>query len=112
MESISALEAENEVLVTRTKKDNQPRRVWYNDKELNLDVEKDFKDIWESIKLPHGSELPSLLDKAGLKPTSVDPATVKKTGGTKGERKRPKARRGGRVTNTHLAGILKDYSKP
>ena len=71
----------------------------------------EFKTIWHRIPLPNAAEVPGLLTKAGLKPTSVDPASIKKTN-TKVERKRPKQRRAGKITNTHLAGVLKDYSKP
>lgn len=39
-DAIKQLEAEREILVTRTKKDNQPRMVWINDKTLDLDVDE------------------------------------------------------------------------
>lgn len=39
-EAIKELEATREILVTRTKKDNQPRMVWINDKSLDLTVDE------------------------------------------------------------------------
>lgn len=111
-DTINQLEADRDILVTRTKKDNQPRHVWINDKSLDVDVDNEFQDIWHKIKIPVNAELPGELEKLGLKPTSVDPSTLKretKPSGQKG-RKRANNRRM-KVTNTHMQGILKNYSK-
>ena len=45
----------------------------------------------------------------GLKPTGADPNLIKKQPQQK-EKKQKKARRG-KITNTHMKGILKDYSQ-
>jgi len=40
LDTIDELEASGDILVTRTKKDGQPRMVWINDKSLNIDVDQ------------------------------------------------------------------------
>ena len=107
-EVVDELEARNRILVLRTKKDNQPRFVWYNFGGSLGGVDEDFVKMWESCKLPQRGELPRKFTDLGLKPASVDPATVKKQG-TRVEVKKRKQRRS-KITNTHMAGILKDYS--
>lgn len=110
IETIGKLEADREILVTRTKKDNQPRMVWKNDKHLDVDVEDEFKTIWNRIQIPEPAELPRALQEAGLKPTSVDPASIKKATTSNAQRKKPKRQRAGRITNTHMSHIIKDFS--
>ncbi|CUS24665.1 LAQU0S18e01442g1_1 [Lachancea quebecensis] len=107
-EVVDELETKNRVLVLRTKKDNQPRFVWYNFGGSLGGVDEDFVKMWENCKLPQRGELPRKLQDLGLKPASVDPATVKR-GSSRVEVKKRKQRKG-KITNTHMAGILKDYS--
>lgn len=107
-ETINELEEDSKILVLRTKKDKTPRYVWYNNGgELNR-IDEDFVKMWENVQLPQFAELPRKLQDLGLKPASVDPASVKRQT-TRVEVKKKKQRRG-KVTNTHMAGILKDYS--
>ncbi|AET39958.1 transcription factor TFIIE subunit TFA2 Ecym_5186 [Eremothecium cymbalariae DBVPG len=106
---IDELEKKHRILVSRTKKDNSPRFVWYNFGGALGHIEEDFVKMWQNCKLPQRSELPRKLQDLGLKPASVDPATVKKQGSTRVEVKKRKQRKG-KITNTHMAGILKDYS--
>jgi transcription initiation factor TFIIE subunit beta len=109
MDAIEGLERSGDILVTRTKKDNAARMVWSNDKTLKCDIDQDFRDMWHKIRIPGTAEIVGDLEKMGLKPASVDPATVKKevkSGGQKG-RKRAVNRRA-KVSNTHMSGILKD----
>ncbi|CEP64467.1 transcription factor TFIIE subunit TFA2 LALA0_S11e04830g [Lachancea lanzarotensis] len=108
-EVVDELENRNRVLVLRTKKDNQPRFVWYNFGGALGGVDEDFVKMWENCKLPQRGELPRKLQDLGLKPASVDPATVKRQS-TRVEVKKRKQRRG-KITNTHMAGILRDYSE-
>ena len=107
-ETINDLEEESKILVLRTKKDRTPRYVWYNNGGLLSHIGEDFVKMWENVQLPQFSELPRKLQDLGLKPASVDPATIKRQT-TNVEIKKKKQRRG-KVTNTHMAGILKDYS--
>ena len=109
--TINELEKENKVLVIRGKKDGVPRTVWYNEQEIDVHVDEEFKSEWHRIVVPPPAELPKRLADAGLKANSVDPATViKRPGGNGNDAGRRKKRRGGRgkVTNTHL-NILRDY---
>ena len=83
--------------------------MWYNNGgELNR-ISEDFVTMWENVQLPQFAELPRKLQDLGLKPASVDPATVKRQT-TRVEVKKKRQRRG-KVTNTHMAGVLKDYSQ-
>ncbi|KAF3908598.1 hypothetical protein ABW21_db0209822 [Orbilia brochopaga] len=109
LQTIDELEATKDILVTRTKKDGQARMVWINDKSLNVKIDDEFKNIWEKIVIPPAPELPGELERAGLKPTSVDPATIKNAMQKDTSKKTKKPRRG-RITNTHLAGMLRDYN--
>lgn len=108
IETIADLEENGDILVTRTKKDNQPRMVWINDKTLDIEIEDEFKLIWHKINIPPAAELPGELEKQGLKPTSVDPATVKKETKNNQQKKRRSQNRRVKVSNTHMSGILKD----
>lgn len=108
IQSINELENEDKILVLRTKKDNHPRLVWANVGGELGGVDDEFVKAWQNVKLPDRSELPGLLNKRGLKPASVDPATVKSA--TNNEPTKKRKQRKGKITNTHMTGILKDYS--
>lgn len=106
--AIDELEKKHEVLVTRNKKDMNAKSVWADDPSLRQEIEPEFKRDWHSIALPPTTEdLRHKLLQAGLKP-----AMEKKVVSTaaKVDRKKRAPRKGGRMTNTHIAGLLKDYS--
>lgn len=110
VDPINELEKEGFVLVTRNKKDNSPKMVYPDFPLLHLTVDQDFKDYWLKTKVPTTDiEIRNELEKAGITPTSqvkeINNRNMKKR-----DRKRPN-RRGGKTTNQHMAGILKDYSK-
>lgn len=108
LDEILRLEEDKLVLVLRAKKDNQPRMVWANDVSKEMPIDTEFITMWRSLAVPSISDLPHELERVNLKPTSVDPATIKRAPAPKKE-KQQKPRRG-RITNTHLPGILRDYS--
>ncbi|EPX71917.1 transcription factor TFIIE beta subunit [Schizosaccharomyces octosporus yFS286] len=106
---LEELEKQGEVLLLRTRKDGIPRMVWRNDKSSNCVIDKEFQNVWHEIPIPPTLDLASELGKYGLKPTSVDPSTIKRPVASAAQKqKKPKTRRG-KVTNTHL-NILRDYS--
>lgn len=107
---IEGMERKGELLVTRNKKDNTPKMVWPNDPSLAQHIDQDFQDFWHKIKLPpNPSDMRAELEKAGLTPTSQVKETVKVMGAR--EKKKRISRKVGRSTNTHMTGILKDYSQ-
>ncbi|ANB15698.1 Tfa2p [Sugiyamaella lignohabitans] len=109
LDAIDKLEKSEDIVVLRMKKENGPKYIWANTGGTIGGIDPAFTELWKKVKVPTASELPGLLEKAGLKPASVDPATVKKTNTPEKDRKQKKPRRG-KITNTHLRGVLKDYS--
>lgn len=108
--TLNDLERKNKILILRAKKDNAPRRVWLNTRELALGaIDTEFVDMWQKVKLPSASELPVKLNERGIKPTSVDPSLLKKPGAVKVQKKARKKRKG-KITNTHMRGVLRDYA--
>lgn len=108
VEAINSLEKEGKLLVTRNKKDNHPRMVWTNDPSLNQHFDSEFRQIWEKIRVPDHETVTEELEKAGITPTSK--SKVIKARPKMENKKVKKARRSGKTTNTHMAGILRDYS--
>nr|GAT43665.1 predicted protein [Mycena chlorophos] len=117
--AVEELEAEGEVLVTRTVKDGQLRMVFWNEIKPTEEaggkpVEKEFMDLWHSLKLPDDVELRKELANEGLQLTTAAQApirapTVKK----KGKRGGAPRQRQVRLTNTHLGNgidLSRDYT--
>ena len=106
--TIDELEAEGKLLVTRNKKDNHAKMVWANDPSLSHSIDDEFQTIWQRIKLPEPRTLADELEKAGLMPANKS-RNAKKA--VKQEvKKTKKPRKGGKTTNTHMVGVLRDYS--
>ena len=106
--AIEELELEDNILVTRNKKDQHPRFVWLNDPSLSYEIDEEFQQIFQKTKLPEPKLLAFELEKAGLMPANKK-GNAKKV--VKQDTKKPKkSRRGGKTTNTHMAGVLRDYS--
>lgn len=108
VEGINELEKKHEVLVGRHKKDAQPKTVWINDPSLMHKMDPEFQSEWHKIPLPpNPDDLRAKLLAAGLQPSSAARKVIAAAPTTK---KRKTSRRGGKQTNTHMAGILKDFS--
>jgi transcription initiation factor TFIIE subunit beta len=116
---LDRLETEGFVLITRWKKDSTARTIYPDSPSYHIlnptsglpqKVDADFVDVWSKTKLP-GSEMEirNELEKAGLTPTS-QVREVRRTEGKKKEKRRVH-RKGGKTTNAHMLGILKDYSR-
>lgn len=118
--AIEELEKEGDVLVTRTVKDGQLRMVFWNeikpdDESGGKQVEKEFFDLWHSLKVPNDVDLLRALHAEGLQATAEEmpipkaPSNVKK----KGKRSAPRQRQA-KITNTHLKGeidLSRDYER-
>lgn len=109
-DAIDFLESKNQILVTRNKKDNHAKMVWANDPSLTQHVDPEFQTLWFKAILPSKEDLPREMEKIGLKPTSADPSSIIAAAPKEKQKKQKKARKGGRTTNLHMAGILRDYS--
>jgi transcription initiation factor TFIIE subunit beta len=107
-EDLGALETQGHVLVIRGKKDGVPRMVWYNDAKLNVTISEEFKEMYHGLKVPEAGDLPRELEKVGMTPASVDPRSIKRVVVEKEKKK--KGRRRGKITNTHLMGMLREYN--
>ncbi|TAQ86837.1 hypothetical protein B7494_g4807 [Chlorociboria aeruginascens] len=107
---ITELEDENRILVTRTKKDNHARMVWSNDPSLIHSIDDEFKVMWLKTDLPSPDDLVRKLLDAGQKPASEDPSKRIKAPPKPKEKKKKAPRKGGRITNQHMAHLLKDFS--
>jgi transcription initiation factor TFIIE subunit beta len=83
--------------------------VWYNDAKLNVTISDEFKEMYHGLKVPEANDLPGELEKVGMTPASVDPRGIRRVVVEKEKKK--KGRRRGKITNTHLVGILRDYNQ-
>ncbi|KAA1475774.1 transcription initiation factor IIE subunit beta [Dentipellis sp. KUC8613] len=138
--AIEELEKEGEVFVTRTLKDGQMRMVFWNEIKVEKDpnqieeeieegddpgkiakaraglgVEKEFNDLWHSLKVPNDVDLLKQLASEGLQATAAEaPVPKGPTGKKKGKKSVTKSRQV-RITNTHLKGqidLSRDYVPP
>lgn len=82
--------------------------VWADDPTLRAQIEPDFQTMWHSFRLPAQDLLLKELEKAKITPTSKSNSVLKKAKAP--EKKVKKPRRGGKVTNTHMQSVLRDYS--
>ncbi|KAL5337887.1 transcription initiation factor IIE, beta subunit [Aspergillus crustosus] len=108
-DTINKLEKEGKLLVTRNKKDDHAKMVWANDPSLIQHFDDEFKQIWEKIKIPVDTQIvKEELEKAGIVPTNKN--KVVKARPNLEHKKVKKPRRSGKTTNTHMMGVLRDYS--
>ncbi|VEU21504.1 DEKNAAC102295 [Brettanomyces naardenensis] len=110
--TIAELEKENKIIVHKTKKENSPRHIWLNYGNIKvgdrMDVE--FYDMWGKVEVPKGGDLVQALLDNGMKPTNVDPESLKNKKDAPIQQRKQKKPRRGKITNIHMKGILKDYS--
>lgn len=107
-DAIEDLEIENKLLVTRNKKDNHAKMVWPNDPSLNFEIDEEFLNMWHKIKLPESGTVADELEKEGLLPANKSRGAKKAMVAPSKKTKKP--RKGGKTTNTHMQGVLRDYS--
>ena len=105
-DDIRLMEDKKEVLVRRTK-DGVAKTVWGNDPSLMLPMDSNFTKLWHGVQVPDNpDELRKMLIANKL--TAATQARVIVPGKVVKKKKGP--RRGGKQTNTHMVGILKDFS--
>lgn len=107
-DSIDDLEMQNKLLVTRNKKDNHAKMVWPNDPSLSFDIDEEFQVMWHKIKLPEPGAVADELEKEGLTPANKNRGAKKAMVNPVKKTKKP--RKGGKTTNVHMQGVLRDYS--
>lgn len=108
-EGIGRLEAAHKVLVTRTKKDNHARMVWADDPSLYHPVDLEFANMWKGLELPSPDDVVTKLIAQGQKPASDDPSKRVKAPPKPKEKKKRQARNNGKMTNTHMQHLLRDF---
>ena len=116
--ALNDLEKAGHILVLRMKKDDSPRMIWADAPDYHIlnprtqmpeHVAPDFCDVWNKTRMPaNENETRMELEKAGLTPTSAVKDVVRADQGKKQRKK--VVRKGGKTTNSHLLGVLKDYS--
>jgi transcription initiation factor TFIIE subunit beta len=108
IDDIKELEKEGEILVIYSKEN--PRIIYANEKELNVEMDKEFKELWHSLTVPAEEELSKELKNAGLKSMEVFEAKVNPKNTNKKKTKQRK--RKVKIINTHLdIDLTKDYVK-
>ena len=106
--TLAEMERTHKILVTRTKKDSTPRHVWQDDVSLHYRIDPEFVTMWSRVRLPSVVDMHSKLTAVGQKPTGDDPLLIQQVE-MKKQPKKKKAKKLTKVTNTHMAGILKNY---
>lgn len=107
IEALHRMSDAHEALLSKDKK-GEIRAVWQDDPTLQHEMTNDLKMQWGSIPLPsNADDIRDKLIAANLKPTSTPRQIVKGPV----EKKKKAARKTGKTTNTHIAHLLKDYSK-
>lgn len=105
--TIDELEKEKKLVVVRNKKENSPKWVWADDPTLCSKVDAEFVKLWEGITMPDHKAIVEALKRRGMSaadPEALAPKVIRK------EKPKKKSTRQSKVTNTHMKGILKDYS--
>jgi transcription initiation factor TFIIE subunit beta len=107
---ISELEKEHKVLVIRAKKDGSARLVWLDDPSLFHEIDPQLKLMWARTEVPSLDTIVQRLVAAQQKPASEDPRVQAAQAPKAEKKKKPARRKTGKLTNTHMEHLLKDYS--
>lgn len=106
--AINDLERQHKLLVLRNKKDQHPRMVWADDASLNAPLDEEFVQLWSSISIPNQKDdVVKQLQAMGHTTTGE---IVKNVAAVAPVKKVKKTRRGAKITNQHMQGMLRDYS--
>ncbi|CAG8559197.1 6492_t:CDS:2, partial [Dentiscutata heterogama] len=99
--AIGELEKEGKIMVIRLMKDNSPRLLYWNDQRYITEMDKEFVDMFHSVKVPDESDLKKSLEDAGLQTMSVLENKTRTEDKPK-QKKRKQTNRKIKITNTHL----------
>ena len=100
--------AEKKLILLKETKDGVPKTVWDNDPSLMHDMDTQFISDWHKIAIPaNPDDMRNTLLNVGLNVATAPRVIVDNT--PKPKKKRA-PRKNGRVTNTHMAHVLKDFS--
>ena len=104
---IDDLEHEHKILISRNKKDSKARVVWADSPDCYAEIDPEFRDAWRQISLGTPEETIKELVKGGYKSAGAIKAqpVIAQT-----QKKKPRAIRQGKTTNSHMKGVFKDYS--
>ena len=105
-EDITKLEKQHKIVATRNKKDGQAKHVWLNDPNMYAHVDDEFRDLWLSVPVPEAQRIRNELEVIGLKVATQAP----RVNAPSAVKKKRNNRRGQKITNVHMMGLLKDYS--
>ena len=107
---VDQLEGEHKLLVVRNKKDNHAKMVWADDPTLHQPIDEEFVKYWNDIPMPSGGHEAIVKELKHRGMALADSGVLRVPKVTKKEKPKKAVRRGGKVTNTHMQGILRDYS--
>ncbi|KAK6015552.1 TFIIE beta subunit core domain protein [Ostertagia ostertagi] len=100
----------DQIIVVPTQVNKRKDKVFfYNDQELDIFIEDEFKQIYRKVSVDHLDEkkIEEYLQKHGI--DAMKDLAPKKLGFGPLKRKTPKRRQNIKVQNQHLEGVLEDY---
>lgn len=100
----------DQIIVVPTQVNKRKDKVFfYNDQELDIFIEDEFKQIYRKVSVDHLDEkkIEEYLQKHGI--DAMKDLGPKRHGGGPLKRKTPKRRQNIKVQNQHLDGVLEDY---
>ncbi|KAJ1373243.1 hypothetical protein KIN20_035603 [Parelaphostrongylus tenuis] len=102
----------DQIIVVPTQVNKRKDKVFfYNDHDLDIFIEEEFKQIYRKVSVDHLDEkkIEEYLQKHGI--DTMKDLAPKKIGIGPLKRKTPKRRQNVKVQNQHLEGVLEDYEE-
>ena len=103
---LNDLERRHKIVVIRNKKDNAAKQIYLSAPSLYTQVDEEFRDIWLAVNIKDPQQMRNELAEFGFKTATEIP---KVNAPARVEKKRKGKKGGTKITNTHMAGIFKDY---
>eukprot|EP01135_Chromosphaera_perkinsii_P008015 Nk52_evm87s1073 gene=Nk52_evmTU87s1073 len=89
--------------------DNHKKVLFYNDPRYNLDLDDEFRKLWQEISLPQECDIESYLDRVGLAKMKTHNEDKKKFMGQK--KKKRNMRKNIRMQNVHVDLDMGEFEK-